>query len=321
MIKEKVAKVIRVNNLIKDSDRVVVAVSGGPDSVALLYLLNDLKKELRLKLYVAHLDHRLRRNSFKDAEFVQGLAGRLGLPVTIGRINVKAFAKKGSVEEIARNQRLEFLFKVAKANQAKKIALAHNLDDQVETVLMRILRGTGLYGLAGILPKRTIAGFQIIRPLIEVSRQEIEAFLRQKRVTARIDLSNYKDIYFRNKIRHKLLPLLQKEYNKNIKEVLANLAQSAGNDYEYLAQIAEKKSKGMRCKLSVNKLLKMHPALRRLVIRQAIKNTQGSTRRIEFKHIKEIEDLLTSRPDKSIVNLPKNTCVAKRKSYLKFYIK
>ncbi|MFH1198817.1 MAG: tRNA lysidine(34) synthetase TilS [Candidatus Omnitrophota bacterium] len=321
MIQEKLNKTISSYNLFNEGDRVVAGVSGGPDSVALLYLLNDLKKVLGLKLYVAHLDHMLRRGSSKDAEFVKKLAQKLGLPAIIGQINVKRIAQKGSIEEIARNARLGFLFRVAKENKARKIALAHNMDDQAETVLMRILRGSGLYGLAGILPKRKLCGFEIVRPLIEISRKEIEAFLRRKKISVRIDPSNLQDIYFRNKIRNKLLPLLQKEYNKNIKEVLANMGQSAGFDYDYLAQIAESKSKGMRKRLSIAKLLKMHPALRRLIIRQAIKNAQGSTRRINFQHIKEIEDLLANRPDGAIVNLPKNTCVVKKKPYLNFYIR
>lgn len=321
MILEKVNKIIKASNLFNKGDRVVVGVSGGPDSLALLYLLNGIKNNLGLKLYVAHLDHMLRKDSFKDAEFVKTLAQKLALPVAIGRINVKRLAKKGSIEEIARNARLRFLFSVAKKNKARKIALAHNLDDQAETVLMRILRGTGLYGLAGILPKRKICGFEIVRPLIEVNRQEIDAFLRREKISARIDPSNCEDIYFRNKIRNKLLPLLEKEYSGNIKELLANLGRSSGLDYDYLEKEAKAKSKGMRKRLNTAKLLKMHPALRRMIIREAIKNVQGSIRRISFQHIKEIEDLLISRPEGAIVNLPKNTCVVKKKSYLNFYLK
>ena len=224
MILEQIKKAIRRHNLIAEGDKVLIGVSGGPDSVALLYLLNKLKKEFKLTLHIAHLDHMLRKDSYRDAEFVKRLAERLKLPSTITQVNVKELAKKGSLEEIARNARLAFLFKIAKDVNADKIALGHNSDDQAETVLMRIIRGTGLYGLSGILPKRNIAGYEIIRPLLEVKRKDIEAFLKRKGIKPCIDMSNLEDIYFRNRIRNKLLPLLEKEYNKNIKEVLANMA-------------------------------------------------------------------------------------------------
>lgn len=318
LISEKLINTIKKNKLITRGDRLVIGVSGGPDSVALLCLLNGLKKELDLKLHVAHLDHLLRKDSFRDSNFVQALARRLDLPITLGKINVKAVSSKGSLEEIARNVRLNFLFRTAKKIGAKKIALGHNFNDQAETVLMRILRGSGLYGLSGILPKRDIAGYQIIRPLLEVSRKEIIAFLRSKRIVPRIDKTNLKDLYLRNKIRNRLLPLLEKEYNKNIQEVLVNLAQSSGADYDYLAKSAQEIAFGQKNKLSVARLAKLHPAMRRLILRQAISNIQGSTRRINFQHIKELEDLIFNRPVNSIVDLPKEIQVVKKRNFLVF---
>lgn len=178
---DKTIKTIKRCNLIRQNDKIVVGVSGGPDSVALLYILNFLKNELKITLHVAHLDHMLRKDSHQDRIFVENLAKKLKLPVTSTDINVKAIAKRGSIEEICRNVRLGFLFKVAKDINADKIALGHNLDDQAETILMRIIRGTGLHGLSGILPKRQIYGYTIIRPLIEIKRKEIEAFLKKKR--------------------------------------------------------------------------------------------------------------------------------------------
>jgi len=318
MVEKKIREAIKRHRLIDKGDKIVVGVSGGPDSVVLLLLLNSFKKELKLNLHIAHLDHMLRAGSVKDSEFVEVLAKKLNLPVTVARVNVKALSKKGSTEEIARNVRLGFLFRVAKEFKAKKIALAHNLDDQAETVLMRILRGTGLYGLAGILPKRKIAGFQIIRPLIEVKRKEIEGFLRKKKIKPCRDPSNFKDIYFRNKIRNRLLPLLEKEYNHNIKEVLANLAQSAGSDYDYLNSIAAYSAKGIKDRVSLRKLSGMHPAIRRMVIRGCFAGLKGDTRRLTFQHIREIEDLILNRPLNSIVDLPLGISVAKTKKYLFF---
>jgi len=318
LIKEKLIHTIKQNRLITTGEKLVIGVSGGPDSVALLYLLNSLKEKLDLELHVAHLDHMLRKDSYKDSAFVETLAKRFDLPITLAKINLKALLDKGSTEEIARNARLGFLFQVANKIGAKKIALGHNFDDQAETVLMRILRGSGLYGLSGILPKRDISGYQIIRPLIEITRKEIEAFLRSKKITPRIDKTNLEDLYMRNKIRNRLLPLLKKEYNTNIQKVLVNLAQSSGADYDYLTKSAQSIVLGKKNKLSVAKLVKLHPAMRRLILRQAIIDLQGSTRRIDFQHIKELEDLIFNRPVNSIVDLPKRICVIKKKKLLCF---
>ena len=318
---EKVKKTVKKYRLLDKNDKVVVAVSGGPDSVTLLYLLTALKKELNLTLHVAHLDHMLRKDSHKDAEFVSDLAKGLKIPVTTARVNIKELAKKGSLEEISRNARLGFLFRVASQIKASKIALGHSLDDQAETVLMRILRGTGLYGLSGILPKREIGGYQIIRPLIEVRRKEITAYLKRKKIQPRQDPTNLEDIYFRNKIRNNLLPLLEAGYNENIKELLANMAESVGADYDCLNRLARHNTKGANTKICLKRLYKMHPAIQRLIFRNAIASVKGDTRRITFQHIKEIEDLLFSRPFKSIVDLPKGVSVIKSSRYLSFYSK
>ena len=319
MVLDKVKKTINRYRLIDKGDKVIVGVSGGPDSVALLYLLNSLKKDLKINLHVAHLDHMLRKDSYKDREFVERLAGKLKIPVTAAKINIKALAKTGSLEEIARNARLGFLFKVARDIKADKIALGHNLDDQAETVLMRIIRGSGLYGLSGILPKRKIAGYEVIRPLIEVKRREIEAFLKRKKIKPRIDASNLEDIYFRNRVRNRLLPLLEREYNKNIKEVLSNMAQSLGYDYDYLSLASERSMKGSKTKLNLIKLKRLHPAISRLLLRMSIAKVKGNTRRLTFTHIKELEDLIFNRPVNSIVDLPKGVSAVKKRNHLSFY--
>ena len=319
MILDKVRNTIKKYNLIGRNDKIVIAVSGGPDSVALFYLLNSLKKEFKLTLHIAHLDHMLRNDSYRDAEFVKKLAEKFRLPLALTQINVKELSRKGSLEEIARNARLGFLFKVAKEIKADKIALGHHLDDQAETVLMRILRGSGLYGLAGISPKRNIAGYQIIRPLIETRRKEVEAFLKQRKIKPRLDSSNLEDLYLRNRVRNRLLPLLEKGYNKNIKEVLSNMAENVGYDYDYLIHAAHIAMKRLGPKVNLKKLLKLHPAIQRLVLRLNISRLQGDTRRITFQHIREIEDLILNRPVSSIVDLPKGVSVVKRKKQLYFY--
>jgi tRNA(Ile)-lysidine synthase len=318
LVTDRVKRSIKRYDLIRNGDVILVGVSGGPDSVCLLYCLNSFKKELRIALHVAHVDHMLREDSGKDREFVDRLCGRLNIPISSAKINIRAFAKTGSIEEAARKVRLDFFFRTAKKIKADKIALGHNLDDQAETVLMRILRGTGLYGLSGILPKRNFSGHMIIRPLIEVRRKEIESFLKRRGIKPRIDASNKEDTYFRNRIRNKLMPLLEKEYNSNIKEILANMAESVAYDYDYLNQITKRAARRMETKFNLKNLAKLHPALQRLLFRNAISALKGDTRRITFRHIREIEDLILNRPPDSIVDLPKGISALKKKNTLIF---
>ncbi len=316
---EKVKKTIAKYKLICKNDRIVVGVSGGSDSLALLYILNSLKKEYKLTLHIAHLDHMLRKDSGKDRLFVENLAHKLNLPVNAVNINIKAIARRGSIEEISRNARLAFFFKIAKDIKTTKIALGHNLDDQAETVLMRLIRGTGLHGLSGMLPKKEIYGYQIIRPLIEIKRREIDCYLKKKNIRPRIDTSNMEDIYLRNKIRHKLIPLLEKEYNLNLKELLSNTAENVGYDYDYLNRAAYEKARNLGRKIDLGKFLKLHPAMQRMILRLNIVRLKGDTRRITFGHIKEIEDLIANRPGNSIVDLPGKISVIKKKNFLSFY--
>lgn len=319
MLLDKVKNTIKEYGLIDKGDKIVVGVSGGPDSVALLYLLAGLRKELEITLHIAHLDHMLRPDSHKDRLFVEKLAEKLSIPATTTQVNIKELAKKGSLEEIARNARLGFLFRVAKEIKTDKIALGHNLDDQAETVLMRIIRGAGLCGLSGILPKRKIAGFYIVRPMLKLKRKEIEAWLKKKKIKARIDKTNIEDIYLRNRLRNRLLPLLEKEYNRNIKEVLSNTAVGAGYDYDYLSRIAMRMTKRFGPGINLDKFLTLHPAIQNLVLRFKIARIKGNMRRIGFTHIKEINDLIFNRPVNSVVDLPSGVSVIKKKKILSFY--
>jgi tRNA(Ile)-lysidine synthase len=315
----KFLETIRKYNLIQKQDKILVAVSGGPDSLTLLLKLFSLKKELGLTLHIAHVDHALRKDSRSDALFVQQWARRLDLPISIARLDPKLKDKGGSLEELYRQARLDFFIKTAREIKANKVALGHNLDDQAETILMRILRGTGLSGLSGISLKRKIKNIIFIRPLLETNRKEIEAFLRSRGVKARMDSTNQEDVFLRNRIRHNLLPLLRKKYNHNIVKVLANLAESISFDYEYLDQVARNKLKGSKLSLKIGAIRRLHPAILRLKIRQSISCIQGNTRRIGFQHIKELEDLLNNRPSGAIVDLPKGISVQKTRNTLRFY--
>jgi len=315
----KFKETIKKHNLIQKGDKILIGVSGGPDSLALLLLLFNLKSKLGLTLHIAHLDHQLRKNSSADALFVKKWAEKFSIPVTIKQIDPKLLKKKGSLEELCRNARLEFFIQTAKKIKADKIALGHNLDDQAETVLMRLLRGTGLSGLSGISLKRKIRSITFIRPLLETSRYEIDKYLKRRGIEPRIDSTNKEDLFLRNKIRHNLIPLLKSKYNQNIVSVLANLAETVSYDYEYLDRATRRSVKGNLMHLKIKKILKLHPAILRLKIRQSIGDVQGNTRRIGFVHIKEIEDLLNSRPKGSIVDLPKGISVQKTRNCLRFY--
>jgi tRNA(Ile)-lysidine synthase len=216
--------------LLDRGSSIVVGVSGGPDSLCLLHALRELAPEYDLRLHVAHLNHQLRGDEAKaDANFVRDLAQQWNLPCMIEARDVKAFAQthKLSIEEAARQMRYGFLIEVASAQSSNTIAVAHNADDQAESVLMHFLRGSGLAGLRGMLPKTRISDFRfliadseskiknqkskicIVRPLLDVPRTAIEEYCAQHHLQPRIDATNADTTYFRNRLRHELLPLLE----------------------------------------------------------------------------------------------------------------
>ncbi len=329
MLKELVEETIQKFNMLKCNDRVIVAVSGGPDSVALVHLLSRLKKKWRLYLHLAHLNHMIRKDEADaDSVFVENLAKRLGLPVTCEGKRVGDFAKKAklSLEEAARKLRYDFLLKVAKEEAASKIALGHNRDDQAETVLMRFLRGSGISGLRGIPAKRELDNCLIIRPLIEVGRREILHFLSAKNIPFRTDSSNLKNLYFRNRIRNELLPSLEKSFNPNIRELLVNFAENVSCDFDFLEKAGLNSFKSLRTNstdtkvvIKFKKFFTLHKALQKLVARAAIKELKGNVRSIDYRHWKELEDLVGQRPQNSIVDLPGDISVVKKSENLVFY--
>jgi tRNA(Ile)-lysidine synthase len=312
---DQVRATIRQFGLLKPGETVVIGVSGGPDSLSLLYILAGLQKEFTLSLHAAHLDHNLRTTSGDDLSFVRRQAQALNIPFT----GAKAKLRNASEEE-CRTARLEFLFRVARDNKATTIALGHTLDDQAETVLMRLIRGAGLLGLSGIAPRRSFGACKLIRPLIEVSRAEIEAYLKRKKAHPRIDETNSQDIYLRNRIRKELLPLLEKKYNRNIKQLLNNTAQSAAYDYDCLISLAEKAVPAGATVIALTRYGRLHPALKRMVLRLLAERVQGSMRRLTSRHIREIDDMAMYRPAGSVVNLPKHLCVKKTEKNLRFYL-
>jgi len=301
---------------------VLVGVSGGPDSVCLLYLLNQLQKNRKLELSIAHLNHKLRgKDADEDAIFVRELAERLKLPFYLEEIDTRGEIKKRglSEEEGARVLRYEFLNRAARKAQAKKVALGHTQDDQAETVLMRLIKGAGPLGLGGIPAVRNENQITIVRPLFEIWREEILAYLKENKIGYRIDASNSSPLYLRNRIRNELLPYLSQEFNPNIKEVLANTADNLRVTFEYLHKQGKRKFKSATSKLNGTIVLdsrkvKSYPcAIQREIFRQIIKELKGNLRRIRYQHWKEFESLVQERPGGSIVDLPCGISIEKKK--------
>lgn len=296
--REAVREAVRRYDMLRPGEKVVVAVSGGPDSLALLHLLWTLRDELGITLHVAHLDHGLRGEEAQaDAEFVRGVAAGLGVPVTVGEVRVAELARvRGlSVEEAGREARYSFFREVMVATGAARVALGHNRDDQAETVLMRLLRGAGPAGLAGIPPVR---GGWIIRPFLAVPRTAIEAYCREQGLSPRHDSTNEEDRFLRNRIRRDLLPLLESDYNPALRAALANLADILRAEEEWAGGMAEdvlaqvmREEEGTVF-LPVRVLGKAPLALRRRLVRLAAARVGPAGRVLPFEHVEQVLALL-----------------------------
>ncbi len=317
---ENVKHTILSHNMLEAGDKVVVAVSGGPDSVCLLDVLNDLRDELQISLIVAHFDHGLRPGEDeKETDFVRKLAFSYGLEARIGRASRDLARRAGSLEERAREERYRFLREIQGKTKAHRIALGHQLNDQAETVLMRLLRGSGTHGLGAIHPVRDGV---IIRPLIRVSREEIEAYLAQKGLKWVEDSSNMNPRYTRNRIRLELLPLL-KAYQPRILEILAKTAEIIRADENYLNIEAEQwldlhgsQAQKHHIRISISQLSALPEALQRRVLRCAIKKAGSSLRRISWGHIELAQGLISSNKAQGEIHLPGDLVVKKRYDWI-----
>lgn len=242
-MRDKVLRYIRHRQMIKAGERVLVAVSGGADSVALLRLLLDIRAELGIVLGVAHFNHLLRgESSHADEHFVADLAARHDLPIYVERKNAAESAQGVGVESAGRTLRYEWLIRIAIGDRFDVVATGHTLDDQAETVLMKFLRGAGTKGLAGIYPE-VLRGEEksarFIRPLLETKRTEVEAYLVGLNQPWREDESNLDRRFRRNRVRHDLLPLLERDYNSNLREVLSDVAEINRAEEEYWTSLTE----------------------------------------------------------------------------------
>ena len=313
MIKDKFLEAIKEYKLLKPRDNVLIAVSGGADSTALLNLLHSHKDQLGITLHIAHLNHLIRRRDAElDVRYVQDLAQRLAIPVTVESIDVPAFAKKEkmSLEAAARQVRYAFFEKTAKRVGANKIAVGHTADDNVETFLMRLLRGAGLKGLCGIPARRG----KIIRPLIKVWRKQIEEYIGGLKLVPRRDYTNFESRYMRNRVRLKLIPQL-KVYNLNIKEIILQTVLLLTDDNEYLeAKAQEALSKALisasdkEIKLDIGKLRGVESPIQRHLARKAIEKVKGNLTNLSYTHVYDIIDNLDAM-EKWELHLPDGVVV------------
>jgi len=228
---------LKTESLISYSDTVWVACSGGPDSVGLFHLLVALREKWNLRLGLLHFNHRLRgRESRRDEQAVQKLAKQYGVPLEIGRGSIRKKSRDGvfSLEEAARRARYDFFVRTAKRRRIQKMATAHTQDDQAETVLMRVLQGTGLRGLLGIRAKIEMRGAAFIRPLLSFRKKEILDYLNFHKISFRRDSTNLATRFLRNRIRRRLLPMLEREFNPRVVETLARIPSIARDEYGFL---------------------------------------------------------------------------------------
>jgi tRNA(Ile)-lysidine synthase len=303
----KVLRTIRKHRMIEAGDRILVAVSGGADSTALLLCLNRLIPRLQITLAAAHLNHRLRGpESDSDEEAVKILCTGLHLPLIANSLPEEQASAllAGNLEEKARMARYSFFRKASVQAETNKIALGHSQNDQAETVLLHFLRGSGLAGLAAIHP---VVDGSLIRPLLESSRLEIEKYLADQKIPYREDSSNRNLHYRRNRVRHECIPYLEKHFNPKIVEALAREAELARESSDLLDRIGERELEAMKVEypggrgMPAFRITMLDPALAKGVLRTAIRQTRGNLRGITSRHIDSLWRLCRSRGSKEIV--------------------
>jgi tRNA(Ile)-lysidine synthase len=310
--------------MLESKDSILVAVSGGPDSVALLLSLLHLKQAHDLSIGIAHLNHRLRgEDSLKDEAFVRDLAEHFSLPFFCEQQDVAAYAQhhRLSVEEAGREVRYDFFSRMADHHGYHKIALGHNKNDNAELVLMNLLRGSGPKGLSGIPPVRDN---RYIRPLIRMTKKEILDFLEAEGRPFRIDGSNTDTTYIRNAVRLRLIPVLESEFNPDIVDALDRLSRILRQEEDYLDTEAEKyfqtcliEKQTAFLSFSKQRLSSLHPALVNRVIRKGIGMMKTDLRRISLGHMSDILDFCFHRTSGNSLDLPGQIRIYKKKGVIR----
>jgi len=314
-MKNKVIDTIKKFNLIQPNDKIILGVSGGPDSISMLKILNEIKDDFKIEIYVAHINHMIREEADEDEKYVQNYCEKNNIQCFVKRIDVQQFANNNKIgtEEAGRNIRYDFFEEVLQKVGANKIAVAHNKNDKIETIIMNLFRGSGISGLKGIEP---IRDDKYIRPLIECERQEIEQYCEQEQLEPRIDKTNFENEYTRNKIRNIVIPYIQKEFNPNIIETMDRLSQVATDESNYIESQTQKMYEKLLIEktkkqivLNLKEFNKLDKVIKNRIILLAIKGVNGSTQRIEKIHIEDIIKLCSNNVGNKFLTPNKNVKV------------
>jgi tRNA(Ile)-lysidine synthase len=321
MLLEQVKRTIDRYHLLDQGDRVIVGVSAGIDSMVLLHLLNAYRQAFDLSLIVAHINHGLRpKESEQEAELVQKESERLALTFEYGQFNVKEFQKERgiSLQDAARKIRFYFFNALLQKYSGNKIALGHNADDQVETVLLRLMRGSGLKGLKGMLPIRER---RVIRPLLEVWRSEIESFAEEMKIPYLLDSSNLKENYFRNRLRLTLIPLIEKEYQPNFRKIVFKTSTILREENDYLERETEEAYQKVihegkdALSFKFSQYQSLHPAIQWRIIQELLGRIYSREAIIEEKKRLEVDQIyrkLNQRSPSFLIELPHGISLEKR---------
>lgn len=316
-MENKIKQTIKKYNLIEKNDKVLVAVSGGPDSLSLLNILHDLG----YNLCVAHVNHGLRENAKIDEEFVKKFCKEKNIPCFVKKINLKDNLNGMSTEEAGRKERYDFFEKVLKEQGCTKIATAHNSNDNVETVIMNMIRGSGLSGLKGIEPIRA----NIIRPLIETSRKEIEEYCEEKKLNPRHDESNDETMYTRNKVRIELIPYIEKNINSNVINNITRMSKIISDEERFILEMVEnayndivlKEDEGhVICSLKI--FNKLDIVLKRRLILKMIIKVLGNAKDIEKVHVDDVVKLCQNNVGGKFLTPNKNIKISVLQGKIKF---
>ena len=322
-MRDKVLNTINKYNLINDGDRVILGVSGGPDSIAMLNILNDIKNDKNLHMnfdiIVAHVNHMIREEAIDDQRFVENFCKKIGVSFYAKSIDVQKIAnnKKIGTEEAGRNARYEFFDEILEKENANKIAIAHNKNDKIETIIMNMLRGSGISGLKGIEP---IKNDKYIRPLIECERFEIEEYCKQNNIEPRIDRTNFENVYTRNKVRNIVIPYIKQEFNPNIIQTMDRLSDLVKEEDEYLEKLVEtkyndyvEKEDKVQIIMNLKDFNTEEKVIKSRLLLYTISRLLGTTKGIEKIHIEDIIKLCEKNignkyltPNKNIKILVKN---------------
>ncbi|MFZ5987987.1 MAG: tRNA lysidine(34) synthetase TilS [Bacillota bacterium] len=323
---DNIIKTIEKYKIIANGDSILAGVSGGPDSVCLLHILSSLREDMNIKVFAVHVNHMLRgAESDEDEKYVKDLCAKLSIPLKTEHIDIKKSAKERglSLEEAGREERYRLFGSMADNIGADKIAVAHNKNDQAETILMNIIRGTGLDGLKGM---DYIRG-RIIRPLLDIKREEIENYCNVHRLNPRIDSSNLETVYTRNKIRLEVIPYINKLFDADIVHSISKMSELIKSDSDFIEQNMEelynkavKKIDDGEITLNLSVLSRYHMAAKRRVIRNSIKEVKGNIKGIENIHIENINDLIEGGKVGSELHLPGGIRVKKSYEILTVYL-